>query len=38
MIWLAKIGVIGTRADGAPAISGIPMSIVWWVVLTAIAT
>jgi simple sugar transport system permease protein len=38
MVALAKIGLIGTRADGAPAVSGIPMSIVWWFVLTAVAT
>jgi simple sugar transport system permease protein len=38
MVWLASIGLIGTRADGAPAISGISMSIVWWLVLTAGAT
>jgi simple sugar transport system permease protein len=38
MVWLANIGLIGTRADGAPAVSGVPMSIVWWFVLTAVAT
>ena len=38
MVWLANAGLIATRADGAPAISGIPMSIVWWLVLTAAAT
>ena len=38
MVWLASIGLIGTRADGAPAISGISMSIVWWAILTAAAT
>jgi simple sugar transport system permease protein len=38
MVWLAEIGLIGTRADGAPAISGISMSIVWWIGLTAVAT
>jgi simple sugar transport system permease protein len=38
MVWLANLGLIGMRADGAPAISGIPMSIVWWVILTAAAT
>jgi simple sugar transport system permease protein len=38
MVWLANVGVIATRADGSPAISGIPMSIIWWVVLTAVAT
>ncbi|MBI3674670.1 MAG: ABC transporter permease, partial [Rhizobiales bacterium] len=36
--WLAEIGVIGKRADGLPAISGIPMSIAWWVGLTLLAT
>lgn len=38
MVWLANLGLIGMRADGAPAISGIPMSIVWWAILTAAAT
>jgi simple sugar transport system permease protein len=38
MLWLANIGLIGTRADGAPAVSGIPMSIVWWLIVTAAAT
>ena len=38
MVWLANLGVIGMRADGAPAISGISMSIVWWLILTAAAT
>ena len=38
MVWLANLGVIGSRADGAPAIPGIPMSIVWWLILTAAAT
>jgi simple sugar transport system permease protein len=38
MVWLAEIGLLGTRADGAPAVSGIPMSIVWWLGLTAVAT
>ncbi len=32
--WLAAHGVIGLRADGQPSISGIPVSIVWWVALT----
>jgi len=26
---------IATKADGAPFVAGIPMSIVWWVVITA---
>ncbi|MEM7025333.1 MAG: ABC transporter permease [Pseudomonadota bacterium] len=38
MVWFAEIGLIATRADGAPAVSGIPMSIVWWLILTAGAT
>ena len=38
MVWLAKAGLIGTRADGAPAVPGIPMTIVWWFALTALAT
>jgi len=38
MVWLANVGIIAKRADGAPSISGIPMSIIWWVVLTAVAT
>jgi simple sugar transport system permease protein len=38
MVWLANLGVIGMRADGAPAIPGVAMSIVWWLILTAAAT
>ena len=38
MVWLANLGLIGMRADGAPGIPGIPMSIVWWLILTAAAT
>jgi simple sugar transport system permease protein len=36
--WLADLGIIGKRADGLPAISGIPVSIVWWIGLTAVCT
>src|SRR5260221_10617 len=36
--WLASIGLIGKRADGLPAISGVPVSIVWWIVLTLVCT
>ncbi|MBG1232388.1 ABC transporter permease [Aestuariivirga litoralis] len=32
--WLASVGVIGLRPDGKPSISGIPVSILWWVGLT----
>ncbi len=34
--WLADLGVVGKRADGLPAIQGIPVSIVWWIALTAL--
>jgi simple sugar transport system permease protein len=36
--WLSDIGLIGKRADGLPAISGIPVSILWWIVLTLACT
>jgi simple sugar transport system permease protein len=35
--WLAKIGIIGLRADGRPMIEGIPVSILWWIGLTLLA-
>jgi len=35
--WLARIGVIGLRADGRPTIEGVPVSIIWWVGLTLVA-
>jgi simple sugar transport system permease protein len=38
LIWLADIGLIGKRADGLPTVQGIPVSILWWLGLTAIAT
>ena len=36
--WLAEIGLIGKRADGLPAINGIPVSILWWIGLTLFFT
>ena len=36
--WLADLGIIGKRADGLPMITGVPMSIVWWIVLTLVCT
>jgi len=36
--WLAAVGLIGTRPDGAPDIAGVPVSVIWWIALTAIAT
>lgn len=32
--WAAAHGLIGLRADGQPSITGIPVSILWWVGLT----
>ena len=36
--WLSELGVIGKRADGLPLISGIPVSIIWWIALTILCT
>ena len=36
--WLGQIGAVPLRADGIPIVQGLPMSILWWVVLTAVAT
>jgi simple sugar transport system permease protein len=36
--WLAKVGLIGTRPDGLPIVPGVPVSVLWWIGLTAIAT
>ncbi len=36
--WLSDLGIIGKRADGLPSISGVPVSIVWWIVLTLFCT
>ncbi len=38
MQWLGDAGWIAVRADGVPLASGIPMSIIWWLALTALAT
>ncbi len=38
MQWLGDMGIIATRPDGVPLASGISMSIVWWVVITVLAT
>ncbi len=31
--WLAKVGVIGTYADGSPLVNGIPALIIWAIIL-----
>jgi simple sugar transport system permease protein len=36
--WLAELGVVGKRADGLPAITGVPVAIVWWIGLTLVCT
>jgi simple sugar transport system permease protein len=36
--WLADIGLIATRPDGLPAVAGLPVSVLWWLGLTAVAT
>lgn len=37
-IWLAKIGMIDTYADGEPLVTGIPMIIIWSIVLACICS
>ena len=37
-VWAAEIGLIGKRPDGLPEVQGIPVSILWWVLLTAAGT
>ncbi|TDN63170.1 ABC transporter permease [Paraburkholderia sp. BL10I2N1] len=36
--FLAAHGVIATRPDGLPLVPGIPVSVVWWLVISALAT
>jgi simple sugar transport system permease protein len=36
--WLGEMGLIAMRADGQPVVRGLPMSIAWWIALTALAT
>ncbi len=36
--WMADVGWIGTKANGLPLVEGLPVSILWWVGLTAVAT
>jgi len=35
---MAEAGMLATRADGLPVVPGIPVAVVWWVLLTALAT
>jgi simple sugar transport system permease protein len=36
--WMGTMGWIVTRSDGTPLVPGVPMSIVWWLVVTAVAS
>lgn len=36
--WMADHGWIAARSDGSPVVEGLPVSIVWWVGLTLLAT
>ncbi len=36
--WLGNIGVIPLRPDGVPIVQGLPMSVAWWLAITALAT
>ena len=36
--WMGSQGWIATRSDGIPFVPGIPMSIVWWLAITALAS
>ncbi|MCB1494006.1 MAG: ABC transporter permease, partial [Rhodobiaceae bacterium] len=36
--WFGTMGWIDVRSDGTPLVQGIPMSIVWWIVVTAVAS
>ncbi len=35
--WMGDLGWIGIKSDGSPFVPGVPMSIIWWLVITAIA-
>jgi simple sugar transport system permease protein len=37
-LWMAQHGWIESKANGLPRIEGLPISILWWVGLTALAT
>jgi simple sugar transport system permease protein len=37
-IWMATHGWIDKKLDGGPSVDGLPASIVWWILLTALAT
>lgn len=36
--WLAAQGVIGAFPDGSPVVDGIPMVVIWWIMLALVAS
>jgi simple sugar transport system permease protein len=36
--WMATAGWIGAKTNGMPLVEGLPVSILWWIGLTAVAT
>ncbi|USH03552.1 ABC transporter permease [Grimontia kaedaensis] len=36
--WLGSVGWIETYSDGTPVVTGIPMVVVWWFLLTAVCS
>ncbi|GLQ72796.1 ABC transporter permease [Vibrio penaeicida] len=36
--WLADVGLIEAYSDGTPIVSGIPMVVIWWFIITIIAS
>ena len=36
--WMGQMGWIATRSDGIPFVPGIPVSLVWWIAVTAVAS
>jgi simple sugar transport system permease protein len=36
--WMGEQGWIETRSDGVPFVPGLPMSIVWWIIVTVCAS
>lgn len=37
-VWLAEIGLVETFSNGTPKVTGIPVEIIWFVVITLVAT
>jgi simple sugar transport system permease protein len=37
-VWMANQGWIETKANGLPIVEGLPVSVIWWLGLTALAT